>query len=1212
MLTIYKASAGSGKTYTLTRKYLSLLLGTRNPETGKFAINRSAGRNARTILAVTFTNKATEEMKRRIVKELSLLAFSPEKSDHAEYLSALFGNIGIEKLSAAAEAELQALLFAFSDFNISTIDSFFQSILRGFAAELNRPGNFDIELDSRLAVAESADAMLHELSRPDILREKGEVENLSRWLMQYIRLQIEEGGAFNIFNRDGNVFDSVVKIINSLMNEKYSLNSELINSYLEDREKLHSFLKEIHLTLRNSYDALRSRASEFLNAVTAETGSYEMSGCKFSASWMHTCAESGDFTQKLPAAAAAGCENPDALFSKTTKGKKCVPVSESVKSMLVSFIDFYRNNVILAKTLKAIEKRIFYLGILGPVVKVLKSRCISQNSILIQDTTEFLHRIIGQDLSPFVYDKIGTVLNHYLIDEFQDTSTMQWLNFRPLVLDTLASRNENLIIGDEKQCIYRFRNSEPELLGSKVKADVVRTLNDSSAVCEQGLVLSENTNYRSADEIIRFNNTIFASLGFLDRFSSIPAYRNVIQDIPERRAPFHGHIKMQFLSSSRSDDDTDGSGKLKKDDLKDLAVEKAVNEVARMLSRFRPGDIAILTRTNVEASCIMEGLLAAMEPDEEGVSKLPKFNIISGQALQVGIAKSVKMIIDILRIVDSPESRLGADESEDKKKGHFKSDLARLVHHYHIALSNGLSSAEALAKASAPDTPATDPVLEKAINRQSYDLIGVVERVIAELPATDRQRDAVFIAAFQDCVITYMEKGNGDIHSFLEWWDRTGADTPVDSPAGSDSLTISTIHKSKGIEYRCVIIPFAEWKFVEESNAYRRDIRWYDTTPLKATGITCGNIPPLIPMEKTASLTDTLFSREYEAQNAEQRSDKLNITYVAFTRAVEELSIISYKTDTGSEPLHDYLLDAIASSGILSEKLKAEEDRESGSRDSEKKLGLIMNLNDFYDPETGILEIGNMREIPYAEQLEAELKKKLDSMTDEEKRQAEDEKKANAPQLMPPFVSVDRRESLRLCKVEDDDVYDPEKTRLNSKYGLTKLGTDEEFEEENIRVIGSFLHNVLAKTYTIPDLDYALESEADKILLGEDLRHKYHKLLSTAVNSGTAARWFVGIRKVLTERPLAAMVTDRDGNTRLSLPRPDRVVWTEDGYIDVVDFKFGKPRMKEHSAQVANYMRYLSENGEKNIRGFVWYINCDKVFEIDSGSLFDCFPEEVF
>jgi len=1189
MLTIYKASAGSGKTFSLTRRYLTLLLGTKNKEKGNYTLNRGQGGNSRSILAVTFTNKATEEMKRRVVTELALLAFDPEKSNHTKYLAEVFGlGDDVGSLSEVAGRELKALLFNFADFNISTIDSFFQRVLRSFAAEINRPGNFDIELDSNLALAESADAMFSELSNPDIFKETSYAENLTRWLMQYIRMQIEEGNSFNIFNREGTVLASVVRTIDSLMNEKYSLNSDRINAYLDDPSKLQDFLRDVYRTLNNLYGQLRHIADNLHSIIESEVGDYAISGCKIKEDWLLKCAKCGDFSQNLPSAAAREDFDANAMFAKTSKGKKCVAPTSDIIGAVEGFVEFYKKGTVAVKTLKAVERRLFYLGILGPILKVLKSRCLSNNTILIQDTNEFIHKIIGNDMSPFVYDKVGTVISNYLIDEFQDTSRMQWDNFRPLVLDSLATNSDNLIIGDEKQCIYRFRNSEPELLGHKVKEEVTGFLNNGDIVCEEGLKLSENTNYRSASEIIKFNNTLFSAFGRLRAFSDIAAYRNVIQDIPERNENFHGHIKMQILATD-NDDNTES--------LRERALDIMVSEVARLLEVFRPQDIAILTRTNSEASMVMASLLEAMEPSEGELPVLPRFNIVSGQALQVGIAKSVKMIVDILRIVDSPASILGKGETirgmSVSGGNNFRADLARLVHNYHIGLSQGKDPDMALADAASPERYGTDPLLDKAMRRQSYDLIGTIERVIAEIPDADRIKDAIFIAAFQDCVISYMERGGGDIHSFLDWWDKTGAKTPVDSPSGTDSLTISTVHKSKGMEYRCVIIPFVEWNFVEESNSFRRDIRWYDTAVLQSLGLNPDNMPCLIPMEKTSALANTLFAKEYHTQNVEQRFDNLNITYVAFTRAIEELSLITYAPQKATEPVAGYICEAIAETPDLIREIESQED-------TEDRRHLLVNLQDYLNPDTGILEIGKTRTIPYEIELRESEQEELSEFSDEERERLRMKSEDNKPEEMPHFKSVDRREALRLGKIVSQDRYDPEQTRLQGKFGLSKIGTVEEFEEENARVIGNFLHEVMSMVYSAEDLEYALEVQSEKVMLPEELKEKYLNLISEALKDPRASRWFRNTRRVLTERPLSVSVDGGPVVTR----RPDRVVWTNDGTVEVVDFKFGKPHQKEHSQQVAAYVRYLKDAGESNVSGHLWYINQRQIIDIDASDLF--------
>lgn len=1174
MLTIYKASAGSGKTFFLAQRYLIHLLGTKNKETGKYSLNKVHGKNARRILAVTFTNKATEQMKSRIVKELAQLAYKPEKSEHIKDLDEVFGTGGnYELISDAAKKELEALIFNFSDFNISTIDSFFQQVLRNFAAEINRPATFDIELDSKLALTESADSMFSELTRPELFKAKAsQLKILTRWLMQFITKQIEDGASFNIFNREGFVLSDVVKIVDSLMNEKYSLNSAIINDYLENPERLIDFLDDIKKRKSTYITDLRKLASDIYDFVVADTGNYELSGCKLKKEWLQRCIKSGDFKENLPKAAESDDFNIDKFFYATKKGVNCIPVSGKTKQAISDFVSFYKQSRLIARTFDSIEKRLFYLGILSPLIKVLKTRCIDSNTILIKDTNEFLHKIIGNSLSPFIYDKIGTTFRHYLIDEFQDTSQMQWENFMPLMVESLSTDEDNLIIGDEKQCIYRFRNSEPELLGHKVDREIRERLRNEKITDILGTLARHNTNYRSSADVIRFNNSLFCAMSGLPELKEFLPYKNVIQHLKNGGDQFRGYVKVRFI----------GDGAEKKEEIEPKALELMIDEVARMLKVYNPKDIAILVRKNSEAATVMNALLEAMDSSGGKTAKLPVFNIVSGQALEAGVAKSVKMIIDILRIVDSPASMLGNSNEERilSKGNHLKADLSRLVHHYHIALSNGESPDIALKKAADPDSSKTDALLDRAMNRQSFDLIGTIERVISEIPYDDRKKDAIFIAAFQDCVVSYMERGGGDIHTFLEWWDTTGSKTPVDSPENTNSLTISTIHKSKGIEYQCVIIPFMSYDFIKESNFYIRDIRWYNTEGLKGIGLNPDNIPPLIPMEKNASLKDTVFAAEYLEQNNEQRIDNLNVTYVATTRAKEELVIISFKTSKQTEPVSDYLLRSITGFKDLTKSIKTD-------------ANLICDLESHYDPTSRTLELGTPRSKHIEIEREEKRNEYLRTLNEDEQKEFLQTQKDSTPQKMPDFKTVERRERLRLGKLQSSEKYDPDQARLLGKYGLSKIGTDEAFLPKNARVIGDFLHEVLSMTHSEEDLDYALTLKSEEVMLSEELKKKYSIMLKDAVNQPFAKKWFNNTLRVITERPLAIK-----GNDKTVVRRPDRVVWTEEGGVDVIDFKFGKPEKSAHSKQVSDYVRFLRSTGITNVKGYIWYISEGSLVEI--------------
>ena len=1113
MLTVYRASAGSGKTFTLTLEYIKMLLGQKDSASGRYRLLTDRQNSHGSILAVTFTNKATEEMKRRIVKELSLIADNPKESPYIDELSRHFQCYDLSCFSQAARNALFSLLFNFSRFNVSTIDSFFQQVLRTFANEIDRPGNFDIELDEKYMLELGIASLLDSLAVGPSSRLSRYNENIRRWLKIYMSQLINDGKKFNLFNRGSSLHESLVTTMSRLMNESYRLNSAKINSYLEDPSRLVALNDAINRELHIITSTLIRDAAACISLIESADMADKI---KISMLQLGHLA-SGNLRKSDVGKTIVNIANGASVFKSKVKPDAAIELA------VRNLASYYTSNINRFITLRMVRNQLFFLGILGALTAVVKEYCRDNNMILISDTNELLGKIIGNDITPFIYERMGVRLKHFLIDEFQDTSRMQWNNFTPLIFESLANGHDNLVIGDEKQCIYRFRNSAPELLGNEVASDVVSRFGE---VNERGHIIEENRNWRSSREIVLFNNSLFLAIGTMDGFPSPNVYRNVIQGIPDKRLDTSGSVAVDFIRVG------------KKDEFKPLAVEKMISHLRLMLETRSPGDIAILVRTNSEAKEVVDALLEAMHRcDDDGNPLLPSFEIHSNQALTVDASEAVKLVVNIMRLADTPEEI--EPEGEDRRARSYKTraDLVRLCHRFEIFAAGGSDDGNALTRAIDADEY-TDSMLRIALERQCTDLSAVAERIISCLPDDMRRTDTIFLSAFQDLILDFSRKGTSDLHSFLQWWDQTGHSATVDSPPSADALTVSTIHKSKGLEYRAVLIPFCSWAFAEDTSTMKQIIHWYRKVHID--GIADELIPPFIPLEKTSSMLDTPFAGDYNSLSAEQRIDALNLTYVAFTRAIEQLVVITYVTDRG-DSVGKYLDNAVA--GLTPESVAAL--RQSLPEDSAE---WIVSLSDKYDSDSDTLRFGNLTASVAAG------------------------RKTVSPAPMPDYATFDNSDLLKMVKVEDDSDFDP----------------------ENARIAGNFMHSVMSKILTASDLEYASRLRARQVGLPDDILRRRIAVLSEALASPAVAPWFNGFRRAMTERQLGA--------EHASL-RPDRVVWTADGHIDVIDYKFGEVHSRSYSDQVQRYVDALRRMGYNNVRGYLWYPLENSVITVDDGSI---------
>ena len=475
MLTIYRASAGAGKTHKLTGEYLTLL----------FAHPTAYRR----ILAVTFTNKATDEMKGRIVQELYRLA-AGRPSDYVASLSAAYA-IDEDGVRARARSVLIAILHDYSTFNISTIDRFFQQTMRAFTREIGLQGGYGIEMDQELVLGEAVDRLLAELDRP-------ENKDLLGWLLRFAEDKIEEGGGWNL-RRD------ILSLGRELFKESYKAFSDAVDADIANKQALSDY-KDCLFALIRSVEAEVRRLGEEGLALIQQFGLKPEDFKGGSRSPLLYLARWAAGEMKEPTSSfIALVDNPDGYVTKSMDAARrqiigCVyeeGLNDLVRRIAMRFAD-----LTTYRTAKEIVRYYYTLGILTDLSRQIAVYREEKNIMLIADTTDLLRRVIDGSDAPFIYEKTGTYVDHYMIDEFQDTSGMQWENFRPLVAESLAHERSNLIVGDVKQSIYRFRNSDWRLLDGQVRSDL-----GEYQTCEETL----RDNWRSCRRIVEFNNAFFTA-----------------------------------------------------------------------------------------------------------------------------------------------------------------------------------------------------------------------------------------------------------------------------------------------------------------------------------------------------------------------------------------------------------------------------------------------------------------------------------------------------------------------------------------------------------------------------------------------------------------------------------------------------------------------------------------------------------------------------
>ncbi|MEN6619174.1 MAG: UvrD-helicase domain-containing protein [Rikenellaceae bacterium] len=838
-LNIFKASAGSGKTHNLTREYLRLIFKNEN--------------SYRHILAVTFTNKATDEMKRRVLEELF------KQSD----------------VNEIAKKRLITILHDYSSFSISTIDKFFQQTMRAFAREIGKNSSYSVELDQDMVLSEAIDQMILNL-------DKEESSELLDWLISYSFDSIESGKSWDI-KRGINelasqIFKEAFKIKNGEFGENFTSKKDLAEYKKVIEKVLMSFESDLMQIGKSAFKILEK------NNLRPE-----------------------DFK--------GASKSPIKYFSKIASGV-IVPPTDTFEALLDTPVNWYKNTIVKTDpplyhsienayddglnelvrevtglndrwreyyTAKAIDSNIYSLGILLDINKYIQEYSKENNVVLLSETTELLNKIIDGSDTPFIYEKVGSRIDHFMLDEFQDTSLMQWQNFKPLIQNSLAAGNDNLIVGDVKQSIYRWRGSDWNLLNSGIYKDF-----DNSAIHEVEL----KENWRSGENIVEFNNSFFTfAAEFCDsilgkpEISTSEVYSTVEQIVPAQRIGRKGHVHLKFIEKGEENN------------WHQVALREIPQRLDKLMEMgYRYNDIAFLVRKNAEGVEIVNFLIECGYP------------VISDEALLISTSRSVMKIVTILKYYNNPND----------------------------SINNIIAEFETI-------------VLSREDEIEHLPLYEMCEKIICNYLGDIDISESAFVQGFLDYVLDYVKSNRSDLASFLEWWSEKCSKLSLSSPEGQDAIRVFTIHKAKGLGMKVVIIPFL--KIELDHSSQNRNIIWCEPK------IEPFNKIPFLPVAYGSNLLETIFSGDYLIEKQKTFIDNLNIVYVAFTRAKQELIIFAKlheKGDKGGPSIADILHDRYKND--LDENL-------------ELNIGEWSPAGENLEQKTNEIELSGFRSIPIGERL---------------------------------------------------------------------------------------------------------------------------------------------------------------------------------------------------------------------------------------------------
>lgn len=905
MLTRQLASAGSGKTYTLAKQFIWLYITIDNNGRRRLRTREELTDSLRHILAITFTNKATGEMKQRIISKLAALsnyhpvlpsdgkALNAEEKElekkrikETDYLEEFSDMLNVEpaEITRVAKEALDVLLNEFSDFQVSTIDSFFQLVMRTFTYEAELPDNFQLEMDSKYVAGLGLDTALMDLNSSRAS------EEFRFWAKKMVEEGINDSGNWNLFSPGRKtLYNKVLSMIITMESESFKESMQKLREYFAAHEgtgdvKKGGFIGELtdhydnkyNMPLRRDAARVRRAATEALayisrNDIDTRSLAAYLHGRLLKLSNLNwKKGPDGKFTGEnfmLKSAMKKGVPNDPELLDIVHS------VGETLEAYLGHFNDRNtRSWLIYSKALRQ-------LALIREIKKKIDSLMIDNNTLQLSDTNSILRTIIGDDETPFIYERLGSRLNHFLIDEFQDTSRLQWENTLPLLRESESRGQENLIIGDPKQSIYRFRNADSSLITTAVLKEFP-DLNDA------GNDPKTNTNWRSDLNIVRFNNFLFHSLSRagLDYTSS---YGDVIQFSNKYKpgvatdgkgeSNAEGYVNIRFFKST---DDSDGRAPVDTGD-EDTDYPEFFSEIGYLINElrgrgYRQKDIAVLVSTHKIGSQVIDALLdfnSRINRKDENAPEAIRF--VSEDSLKVANAQGVRTVIEALEAIngDYPFTRPAVRLTEDGSENELSKEPL----------------AEFSSYASKTKSYISEPLARMLEKMAVTTLPALVEELIATfVPIPVRMTEAPFLAALQDTVLEFTENHVADIPTFLKWWDKHGDSLTISSPESTDAVQIVTVHSAKGLEFGAVIIPDANYSF--SASPHKVETAWLKPALPADTDYP---LPPVLPLELTKALENTYHESDLASYRKNVATDKLNAAYVAFTRAKHELHILA-------------------------------------------------------------------------------------------------------------------------------------------------------------------------------------------------------------------------------------------------------------------------------------------------------------------------------
>ncbi len=1109
-LTVYRASAGSGKTFTLAVEYISLLV--KDPE------------NYQHILAVTFTNKATQEMKMRILSQLYGIANSLQSSQQYFNKVKEKTNMPDAVIRNNARAALTLLIHRYNNFRILTIDAFFQQVLRNLAHELGQTANLRVDLNNEEITEKAVDQMIESL-------EKG--QPVLQWISTYINNSIEDDNGWNIIGKiktfGTNIFKDFYKA------HEANLKEQLSNA--DDFKAYETTLRKRRNDIRKTFNCkARSILNEIKNANLDIPSNYRSGLYKYL-----TDSAIAPLTNKpLKAGVLKANESPQNWTSskcaKADKQQIQTLAAEVLSAQLSELIAYNNDNWNEFQSIQLTLSHLSELRLLHAIADAVDNLTKDTNRFMLSNTQALLKELIADSDTPFIFERIGARLKHVMIDEFQDTSTIQWQNFQVLLANCMAQElSQNLIVGDIKQSVYRWRQGDWGILN-----------NIEKSFAHQKIRLETlDYNYRSEKRIIDFNNAFWeqcvantAKEVAQDDAEKAKIVQKAYEDVAQKthKTTENGFVKISLYPSKS---------------MKEAVLEELIETIKELFNNGYGGKnqskIAILVRSKSNIQDIVNALLQSFGTE---------INIVSDEAFRLDASLSVNIIVSAMHLLTHPDDVLTRGKlvklynQEVLKKPLTDTDLLVSINESNNIDTKNIDKKERRKLATEQQMAKLNSQLppEYVANRElllGLPIVDLVDKLFMLFGLDQLEGQSSYICTLYDTLNDFLKDHTADIDDFINEWENSLSSKTIQSDE-IEGIRIMTIHKSKGLEFDNVIIPFCNWEMEKKGTL------WCETKNKPAPY----NKLPLLPIDFSRDkLIGTVFEDDYKEEHFQNIVDNLNLLYVAFTRASKNLFVFGLRQGKTT-------LDNIA----------------KGTPPGNRSYAIELALRQVSEQLQGSL-------LSFPDDIGSEIHFEYGTLAPEthEKEHAV----ADNPFLIKPdkhIVSIatypqaatfkQSNKSIEFVKGEDIDPSD--RTRYIK--------------------IGNVLHQLFSTIYTTADIPARLnELEQQGIIYNDEITSaQLRTRIEDAITNPQVQEWFTKRWQLYNECTI--LEYNKDTN-EVEEHRPDRVM-TDGKEFVVVDFKFGKER-EEYKKQVQQYMEILIRMGHKKVSGYLWYVVKNNVVEVN-------------